>query len=716
MQVKVRLIVLGMLLYLPLGLLGADYVAGAMFAVTNKQMPEAVSLATWPDSWRIYGEDPIQRKRLQLSAGVGGFVLFGLPLLMGLSVRSRRKPLHGDARFARASEIQQAGLYGERGVIIGKVGKRYLVYGGQEFVLLAAPTRSGKGVSIVLPNLLQYHDSVVVLDIKMENFAYTSKFRQAHGQCVYLFNPFGVDSRTHRWNPLDAVHRDPNLRVGEIQSIGQVLYPTEQVKEAFWNESARNLFLGLVLYLLETPSLPCSLGELLRQSSGKGQPIKDYLQGLIAKRSAGTAPLSEDCTAALHRFCTTSENTMAGILATLTAPLNIFSNPMVDAATSATDIDLSHIRTTRMSIYVGIPANRLSDAALLVNLFFSQLIHANTVELPATNPALKYQCLVILDEFPAIGRVEILAKSVGFIAGYNLRLLPIIQSLSQLESVYGEKDARTFVTNHACQVLFAPREQRDAQAYSQMLGSYTAEAISTGTSRPRSWGQEHHASTSSTRSEQARPLLLPQEVKELGESKAIITLMHTKPILCDKARFYDDPIFIDRLKEVSPSLAALGRRMPTQVELEEAAFVKRELAVEIPWLDVDLHRAKVERRMRPLTPNEPIDLSTLAMDLTSLPPVLPHDPPAVGKVTQLVDAYFAQLDWTDKKETVVNAVEQADSGSHRHEGERTRTTTSRQGEEAHYRIEATEAHIQGRAVLVERSRLDRAQSREGGRV
>ncbi len=707
MQRNGILIAIALLLYLPLGLCGADYLAGVTFAITNKQLPEAVSLATWPESWRIYSEDPIQRKRLQLSAGVGGFVLFGIPLLMGLSVRSRRKPLHGDARFARASEIQQAGLYGARGVIIWKIGKRYLVYGGQEFVLLAAPTRSGKGVSIVLPNLLQYHDSVVVLDIKLENFAYTSKFRQAHGQCVYLFNPFGLDSRTHRWNPLDAVHRDPNLRVGEIQAIGNVLYPTEQVRDAFWNESARNLFLGLVLYLLETPSLPCSLGELLRQASGKGQPIKDYLQGLITKRSAGKVPLSEDCTAALHRFCTTSENTMAGILATVTAPLTIFSNPIVDAATSATDIDLSQVRQQRMSIYVGIPANRLSEAALLVNLFFSQLIHQNTVELPATNPALKHQCLLILDEFPAIGRVEILTKSVGFIAGYNLRLLPIIQSLSQLESVYGEKDARTFVTNHACQVLFAPREQRDAQAYSQMLGTYTEEAVSTGASQPRSWSQGSHASTSSTRSEQARPVLLPQEVKELGESKAIINLMHTKPILCDKARFYDDPIFIDRLKEVSPSLAGIGRRMPTQVELEEAAFVKRELAVEIPWLDVDLHRAKVERRIRPLTPNEPVDLSTLAMDLSALPPVLPHDPPTGGEVNQLVDAYFAQLDWTDKTEMVTNGVEQAHSGSHRHETERTRTTTSGRGEEEHHRIEATEAHIQGRAVLVERSRLDR---------
>ena len=646
-----------LLLYLPLGLCGADTLAGAVFTLANKQMPEDLSLSSWPESWRTYREDPIQRKRLQFSAAVGGFVCFGLPVLLVLSVTNRQKPLHGEARFASQDEIQQAGLYGERGVIVGKVGRRYLVYGGQEFVLLAAPTRSGKGVSIVLPNLLHYDESVVVLDIKMENFAYTSKFRQVHGHHVYLFNPFGADGQTHRWNPLDAVDRDPTRRVGEILAIAQVLYPTEQVKDTFWNESARNLFLGLSLYILETPSLPCSLGEVLRQSSGKGHSIKDYLLGLITSRAASDAPLSDDCTASLYRFCAISENTMAGILATLAAPLTIFSNPIVDAATSATDFDLRQVRAQRMSIYVGIQANRLSDAAWLVNLFFSQLIHYNTVDLPATNPSLKHQCLVILDEFPAIGRVNILAKAVGFMAGYNLRLLPIIQSLSQLESVYGEKDARTFVTNHACQILFAPREQRDAQHYSQMLGTYTAEAISTGTSRPLAWGNGTQASSSSTHSEQARPLLLPQEVKELGDQRAIINLIHTKPILCDKARFYADPVFIDRLKRISPSLAAVGNRMPTQAELEEAAFVRRELSVEIPQLDLELHRALVERRVRPVQPDEPIEVSKLAMDLTTLPPVVPRDPPTLEEVNKLVDAFVGQLQWTDKVETEAAGVE-----------------------------------------------------------
>ena len=137
-------------------------------------------------------------------------------------------------------------------------------------------------------------------------------------------------------------------------------------------------------------------------------------------------------------------------------------------------------------------------------------------------------------------------------------------------------------------------------------------------------------------------------MKELGDQRAIINLMHTKPILCDKARFYAEPVFIDRLKRISPSLASVGKRMPTQAELEEAAFVRRELSVEIPRLDLELHRAKVERRVRPVQPDEPIDLSRLAIDLTTLPPVVPRDTPTLEEVNNLVDAFVAQLQWTDK--------------------------------------------------------------------
>ncbi len=287
---------------------------------------------------------------------------------------------------------------------------------------------------------------------------------------------------------------------------------------------------------------------------------------------------------------------------------------------------------------------------------------------------------------------------MGFIAGYNLRLVPIIQSLSQLASIYGEKDARTFVTNHACQVIFAPREQQDANEYSQMLGTYTAKALSTGMSQPRGWGQARQASTSSNLSDHARPLLLPQELKELGPTRQILTLTNTKPILCDKAFFYLDPILVDRLKAVSPSLASLGHKLPTQTEFEAAAFVRKDLSVEIPMLDLDLHRAKVERRMRPLTSHEPIDPARLTIDPGLLPPVVSRDPPTTEDVTQLVDAFFAQLKWAEPDVPTGNGDVTAAKGCH---------PLTREGEDEHLANESRAAESASPCIALDTSVAER---------
>lgn len=367
-------------------------------------------------------------------------------------------------------------------IIVGKYRGRYLTAKGQEFVLLAAPTGAEKGVAVLLPNLLNFPDSVVVLDLKLENFRLTSKFRARHGQQVYLWAPFAEDGKTHRWNMLDAISRNSLFRVGEVLAIAQSFYPSDcDPREKFWNDNARNLFLGLVLYLLETPELPCTLGEVFRQSSGCGRPLKDYLQAAIDTRRAQGRPLSHDCLYALGRFLATPENTLGNIISTFNAPLLVFANPVVDAATSHSDFDLAMLRRRRISIYVGIQPNRLSDAALLINMFFSQLIDLNTKELPECDPGLRYECLIALDELIALGKIHILAKANPYIRGYGLRLLTLIQSIAQLSAVYGEADARTLITNHAVQIAYAPQEQRDAEDYSKMLRSSKRQQDATST-------------------------------------------------------------------------------------------------------------------------------------------------------------------------------------------------------------------------------------------
>jgi type IV secretion system protein VirD4 len=275
------------------------------------------------------------------------------------------------------------------------------------------------------------------------------------------------------------------------------------------------------------------------------------------------------------------------------APLLVFADAIVDAATSADDFDLQDVRRRRMSVYVRIPPNRLANARPLLNLFFSQLVNLNTRQLPAQNPVLKYQCLLVDDEFAAMGRIGIIPSAAPFLPGYNLRLLTVIQAMSQLDAVYGDKDARTFATNHGLQILFSPREQRDAEEYSAMLGYFTQRVRSRG--RSHSSSQHSSSTVSSSDSEQRRALLLPQEFKELGSERLVAIFENCKPILARKIRYHRDPIFMARLQPA-----------PT-----------------VPRLDMDVHFARAQQRWRvapdTLEPGEQLNVESLAHDVTLLP-------------------------------------------------------------------------------------------------
>jgi type IV secretion system protein VirD4 len=588
----------------------AAYISGVLFLVLSKADPRQAQWGSIATYWQLYADDTGLRQRLLAAMALSGVgLLVILPGALFAAARPRRA-LHGDARFASAGEVARAGLIHSANrpdtpsILIGRYKGRYLALPGQLSVMLSAPTRSGKGVGVVIPNLLNWPDSVVVLDIKGENHAITAGYRAAHGQAVYAFSPFDEQARSHRWNPLTAVRTSPLHRVGDLLGIGQVFFPNDgsgTSSEAFFNDQARNLFLGLGLLLLEMPELPRTVGEMLRQSSGKGQPLKDHIGSQITQRRDQGNPLTDECVDALQRLLSNSENTLSSVVATFYAPLTIFADAVVDAATSADDFRLEDLRRQRMSVYVRIPPHRLANARPLLNLFFSQLVSLNTQHLPEQDPSLKLQCLLVNDEFAAMGRVGVITHSAAFLAGYNLRLLTVVQAMSQLDAVYGDKEARTFATNHGLQILFAPREQRDADEYSAMLGQFTERATSRG--RSRSFSGHGHSTVSRNESEQRRALLLPQEFKELGRERLVVICENCKPILGEKIRYHRDKVFQARLR---PAPAVLRMNM-------------------------DLHLAKVQQRWRYADDELPpemhtLDLEALAHDIQLTPEVL-NGPP-----------------------------------------------------------------------------------------
>ncbi len=597
----------------------AVYLAGVLFLILNKANPAQARFASIVAYWNLYADDSRLRKKLLIAIAASGTgLLIVLPAALVAAARPRRA-LHGDARFASAAEVGRAGLSGYADgprILIGRHCGRFLSLPGQLSVMLSAPTRSGKGVGVVIPNLLNWPDSVVVLDIKGENYDLTAGYRAARGQAVYAFSPFDDGARSHRWNPLTAVRTSPLHRVGDLLTIGQVFFPNDgsgTSSEAFFNDQARNLFLGLGLVLLESPGLPRTIGEMLRQSSGKGRSLKDHLGGLITQRRDEDNPLSDECADALQRLLSNSENTLSSVVATFNAPLTIFADAVVDAATSANDFRLQDVRRRRMSIYVRIPPNRLASARPLLNLFFSQLVSLNTQALPEQDPTLKLQCLLVNDEFAAMGRVGMISNAAAFLAGYNLRLLTVVQAMSQLDAVYGDKEARTFATNHGLQILYAPREQRDADEYSAMLGHFTERATSHG--RSRSFSGHGHSTVSRNESEQRRALLLPQEFKELGSERLVVIYENCKPILGEKIRYYRDKAFVSRLRP----------------------------APAVPRMDMDLHLARTQERWRyaadELPPGEGLSLEALAHDFTPLPDKFEGPPEEIAGV--LLD-FFSQ--------------------------------------------------------------------------
>ncbi|MBO9648877.1 MAG: type IV secretory system conjugative DNA transfer family protein [Variovorax sp.] len=536
---------------LTVAVVAGAYMSGFLALWLLKLPTDSLAWHTYLDYLRVVDHPQVRPhvQRIQ-AAGLIGFVL---PLsvwltLLALMARRNVQSIHGDARFATGADLRRCGMMkpAANGILVGRFQRSLVRLPGQQFVILAAPTRSGKGVGIVIPNLLDYQDSMVVLDIKQENYELTSGWRASQGQEIFLFNPFAEDRRTHRWNPLSYVSNDPAFRVSDLMSIATMLYPDGADDQKFWVSQARNAFMAFTLYVFEKwefddkQGVPIefrttrTLGQIYRLSSGDGSDLRAFYQTL-----SQSPFLSGNTQAAFSNLLSQAAETFASILGTFKEPLNAWINPVLDAATSADDFLLTDVRKKKMTIYIGIQPNKLAESRLIVNLFFNQLINVNTRELPQNNPALKHQCLLLMDEFTSIGKVDIIAKAVSYMAGYNIRLLPIIQSMAQLDATYGKDVARTLVTNHALQIVYAPREQQDANDYSEMLGYTTVRKENLTRNR---------GDVSRAQSEERRALMLPQELKAMGPDKEVFLyegIPH--PVLCEKIRYYQDPYFKPRL-------------------------------------------------------------------------------------------------------------------------------------------------------------------------
>lgn len=592
------------------------YLSGFLFLAMAKLPFDQLSSTTLYDYWTHYSDDKEVVAWLQNAAFIG-FIGVMVPVLFIL--KPKQRSLYGQAKWATLPEIRKAGLLGNLGIIVGQVRNQFLLYAGASHVLLSAKTRGGKGVGIVIPNCLNWSDSMVVLDVKKENWDITAGFRAKHGQQCFIFNPATRDYETHCWNPLYYISDNPDFAINDIQKIASMIFPDQDGADPIWSASCRSFFLGLVLYIRETEGLACNLSEVLNQAT---QGDDKRFIGIIEERQETETALSAECVSALNDYLNTSDNTRTSIRKTFTSRFELFQNPVIAAATSRNDFDFNDLRKKNISIYVAVTPDDLERLGPILNLFFQQLIDINTRELPEQNPELKKQVLLLMDEFAAIGKIPILSKGISYIAGYGLRMLPIIQSPAQLRDIYGDNQAETFMDNHALKIIFTPPSMKVAEEISKELGNTTVK------SKSHSRQLSGKTNKSENQSDHKRELLLPQEVKELGMWEQIILLDNCKPIRCKKIISYKDKTFTER------------RDWPTP-DIPKLIVKRRENAV----IDFDMYKKTVEKpvTVENIDQMNSLSLDDFSYDFSSID--VPGDAPLSEQdVDNLVDQFFNEIE------------------------------------------------------------------------
>lgn len=528
--------------------------------------------------------------------------LLSFSLAFAIPYIPKKRKLYGDAKFANANDIRKLGLFPKKnndGIIIGKYNGKLLRYGGQQFVALGAPTRSGKGVGIIIPNLLDYPNSCVVQDIKQECYEFTSKYReQVLGQEVFVFNPFSKN--THRYNPLYYINMDGDNADAELTDFGNILYPLKGDGSVtdYFNGKAKDLFIGLCylmndllntprgLSFLEAHNLECdfSLYGILRLSEGLKFKIEEGNGDVrVIDNFADTynTLVSFDmvCPKAKERidafFEIKSDNERSSAMGSFISPLSSFRADNMRLATSANDFDFRDLRRKKMTIYIAITSDKKASAKQILNIFWQQLILINVQQgLPQSNSELKHPCLLLMDEFTACGYLATYSNAISFMAGYDLRSLIAYQADSQLMTPkpegYGREEALTLLANHACRIYYSPKLNEDAKKLSEDLGTTTVK------NRSRNLGKGGGGSESDT----STPLMMAQELKTMNFKNEIILIDSAKPIFCEKAFYYKDKYFMDKFKQVSPSLAKI-KGLPSQKQLM-AAVQNNETRTTIP--------------------------------------------------------------------------------------------------------------------------------------
>ena len=484
-------------------------------------------------------------------AASGG--IFAAAVAIALSVWRAREKKHaqtyGSARWADRRDVARAGLLDDDGVVLGRFAGRYLRHDGSEHVLCFAPTRSGKGVGLVVPTLLTWPASCIVHDIKGENWTLTAGWRARFGR-VLLFDP--TNSASAPYNPLLEV-RKGEWEVRDVQNIADILVDPEGSleKRNHWEKTSHSLLVGAILHVLYAEP-DKTLAGVAAFLSDPRRPIEATLRAMLTTPHLGEAGVHPVIAQAARELLNKSENERSGVLSTAMSFLGLYRDPVIARVTGSSAWRIADLveGPTPVSLYLVIPPSDLSRTRPLVRLMLNQIGRRLTEEL--TPKADRQKLLIMFDEFPAEGRLDFFESDLAFMAGYGIRAFLIAQSLNQIDKAYGANNA--ILDNCHVRVAFASNDERTAKRISDGLGTTTEQRAMKNYAGHRLSPWLGHLMIS--RTETSRQLLTPGEVMQLPADEEVVMVGGVPPIRGRKARYFDDPRLMARVLPAPIATAA----------------------------------------------------------------------------------------------------------------------------------------------------------------
>jgi len=531
------------------------------FSIANTSIYYPWRLFEWWYAYEAYAPEVFRRAGAMTA--VGG--LLGTATAVVGSLWRARQTKHvttyGSAKWASDKDIRNSGLLNDRGVFLGKTLTSYLRHDGPEHVLAFAPTRTGKGVGLVVPTLLTWTGSAVIHDIKGENWQLTAGWRSQFSHCL-LFNP--TDLGSAKYNPLLEVRKGSH-EVRDVQNIADILVDPEGAleKRNHWEKTGHSLLAGAILHVLYAEEEK-TLAHVATFLANPKRTIEATLRIMLTTNHLGTQKeprVHPEVASIAREMLNKSENELSGVVSTAMSFLEIYRDPIIAEATSRCDWridDLKHAKRP-VSLYLVVPPSDISRTKPLIRLILNQIGRRLTEKLPdqhsmaSDDGAPDHQLLMMLDEFPALGRLDFFETAMAFMAGYGIRAYLIAQSLNQIEKAYGPNNS--ILDNAHVRVAFATNDDRTAKRISDTLGTSTELRAQKNYAGHRLAPWLAHVMVS--RQETARPLLTPGEVMQLPNDEALVLLAGTPPIRARKLRYFEDENFTSRCL-AAPVLSATG--------------------------------------------------------------------------------------------------------------------------------------------------------------